>query len=61
MLVEDTDPQVDPVLQDGALDFVGRQRVEVNVDLPGHALEGPEHVGQWIALLGGPVVDRGDR
>ena len=24
-------------------------------------LEVPEHVGQWIAALGGPVVDHGDR
>ena len=61
VLVEDSDPQVDPVLQYGALDLVGRQRVEVNVDLACLAPEGPEHVGQWIAALGGPVVDHGDR
>ena len=61
MLVEHADPQVDPVLQDGALDLVGRQRVEVNVDLPGLAPEVPEHVSHWITTFGGPVVDYGDR
>ena len=60
VLVEDADPQVDPVLQDGALDLVGRQRVEVNVDLTGPSPERPKHIGQGIAALGGPVVDRGN-
>ena len=52
MLVKYTDPQIDSVLEDGALDLVGRQRVEINVDLPGPAPEGSQHVGQRIATLG---------
>ena len=61
VLVKDTDPEVHPVLQNRALDLVRRQRVEVNVDPPGLGPERAKHVGQWIAALCGPVVDRGDR
>ena len=61
VLVEDTDPQVDPVLQDSALDLVGRQRMEVDVDLTGPAPEGPQHVRQGMATLRGQIVDHGDR
>ena len=32
----------------------------MNVDLPGLAPEGSERLGQRIAALGGPVVNRSD-
>ena len=60
MLVENADPKVDPVFEDRALNLVRRERVEVNMDLPGLGPEGSKDIGHWKAAFGGPVVDSGD-